>query len=148
MNCLADLYARLDTRQAKNRPLIAVAGFIHDVGSFLDDHPGGRHLLVKKIGTDATTAFFGGVYNHSNAAHNVSISVSIKFDFLLIVTLIEAFGHEASGHITWRTAARHRRDCCSAFAETESAQVRRDELAVQLDRDVGRRGYARGVLSS
>lgn len=24
------------------------------------------------IGKDATTAFFGGVYDHSNAAHNVS----------------------------------------------------------------------------
>jgi stearoyl-CoA desaturase (delta-9 desaturase) len=27
---------------------------------------------VKNIGKDATTAFFGGIYDHSNAAHNVS----------------------------------------------------------------------------
>jgi stearoyl-CoA desaturase (Delta-9 desaturase) len=70
--------------------LILVSGFIHDVSDFLDEHPGGRHLLVKYIGEfmmlylcprlihritsgkDATTAFFGGVYDHSNAAHNVS----------------------------------------------------------------------------
>ncbi|GJE88813.1 delta9-fatty acid desaturase [Phanerochaete sordida] len=57
--------------QASKRPLIVVAGFIHDVSDFLDEHPGGRHLLVKYIGRDATTAFFGGVYDHSNAAHNL-----------------------------------------------------------------------------
>lgn len=37
----------------------------------MNDHPGGRRLVVKYIGRDATTAFFGGVYDHSNAAHNV-----------------------------------------------------------------------------
>ncbi|KZV76659.1 delta9-fatty acid desaturase [Peniophora sp. CONT] len=57
--------------QAQKRPLILVAGFIHDVSAFLDEHPGGRHLLVKYIGKDASTAFFGGVYDHSNAAHNL-----------------------------------------------------------------------------
>ncbi|KAI0765152.1 delta 9-fatty acid desaturase protein [Fomes fomentarius] len=56
--------------QSLKRPLVVVAGFIHDVGSFMDEHPGGRHLIVKMIGKDATTAFFGGVYDHSNAAHN------------------------------------------------------------------------------
>jgi len=57
--------------QAGNRPLIVIAGFIHDVSDFLDEHPGGRHFLVKNIGKDATTAFFGGIYDHSNAAHNL-----------------------------------------------------------------------------
>ncbi|KAI0089479.1 delta 9-fatty acid desaturase [Irpex rosettiformis] len=57
--------------QAVKRPLIVIAGFIHDVSDFIDEHPGGRHLLVKFIGKDATTAFFGGVYDHSNAAHNL-----------------------------------------------------------------------------
>ncbi|VDC07350.1 unnamed protein product [Peniophora sp. CBMAI 1063] len=57
--------------QAEKRPLLLVAGFIHDVSAFLDEHPGGRHLLVKYIGKDASTAFFGGVYDHSNAAHNL-----------------------------------------------------------------------------
>ncbi|PAV20367.1 delta 9-fatty acid desaturase [Pyrrhoderma noxium] len=58
-------------KQSEKRPLIAVAGFIHDMTSFMDEHPGGRHLLAKNIGRDATTAFFGGVYDHSNAAHNL-----------------------------------------------------------------------------
>lgn len=57
--------------QSQKRPLIVVAGFIHDVSSFLDEHPGGRHLLGKNIGKDATVPFFGGVYDHSNAAHNL-----------------------------------------------------------------------------
>ncbi|KAH7105195.1 hypothetical protein BKA62DRAFT_691981 [Auriculariales sp. MPI-PUGE-AT-0066] len=57
--------------QSQTRPLTVVAGFIHDVASFIDDHPGGRHMLQKHIGKDATVAFFGGVYDHSNAAHNL-----------------------------------------------------------------------------
>lgn len=57
--------------EAKERSLIAIHGFIHDCSSFIEDHPGGAHLIKKAIGTDATTAFFGGVYDHSNAAHNL-----------------------------------------------------------------------------
>ncbi|KAF9003440.1 delta 9-fatty acid desaturase protein [Cyathus striatus] len=57
--------------QAQKRPLILISGFIHDMSSFIDEHPGGAHLIVKMIGKDATTAFFGGVYDHSNAAHNL-----------------------------------------------------------------------------
>lgn len=57
--------------ESKTRPLIAISGFIHDVTTFMDEHPGGRHLLAGKIGKDATVAFNGGLYNHSNAAHNL-----------------------------------------------------------------------------
>lgn len=57
--------------QSLKRPLVLISGFIHDVGTFVNEHPGGPHLLIKFIGKDATTAFFGGVYDHSNAAHNV-----------------------------------------------------------------------------
>ncbi len=64
--------------QSLKRPLVVVAGFIHDVASFMDEHPGGRHLIVKMIGKDATTAFFGGVYDHSNAAHNVRFSATTR----------------------------------------------------------------------
>lgn len=59
-------------KQAKTEPLIVIAGSIHDVTGFMEEHPGGSHLIKKMIGKDATTAFFGGVYDHSNAAHNVS----------------------------------------------------------------------------
>lgn len=58
-------------KQSATRSLILVSGFIHDVSTFRDAHPGGAHLLTKYVGEDATAAFFGGVYDHSNAAHNV-----------------------------------------------------------------------------
>lgn len=57
--------------QSKLQSLTLVSGFIHDVTDFLDDHPGGRSILKPMIGKDATSAFFGGVYEHSNAAHNL-----------------------------------------------------------------------------
>jgi cytochrome b involved in lipid metabolism len=66
------LMLSLVQEQSQKRALVLVSGFIHDVGTFIDEHPGGPHLLIKMIGRDATTAFFGGVYDHSNAAHNVS----------------------------------------------------------------------------
>ncbi|KAL0958847.1 hypothetical protein HGRIS_014166 [Hohenbuehelia grisea] len=57
--------------QAKERPLILVSGFIHDAASFIEAHPGGKQSLLRNVGKDATSAFFGGVYSHSNAAHNL-----------------------------------------------------------------------------
>ena len=35
-------------------------------------HPGGLPLIRHAIGTDATAAFFGGVYEHGWGAHEVS----------------------------------------------------------------------------
>ncbi|KAF9042977.1 delta 9-fatty acid desaturase protein [Panaeolus papilionaceus] len=58
-------------QQAQTRPLILIAGFIHDVSSLIDNHPGGQHHIVRNYGKDMTSAFFGGVYKHSNAAHNL-----------------------------------------------------------------------------
>ena len=64
----------VDQSQAALRPLLCIGGFIHDLEGFMDEHPGGEALLRKYIGKDASAAFLGGVYNHSNAAHNVSFS--------------------------------------------------------------------------
>lgn len=71
--------------ESLKRPLVIIAAHIHDVSTFLDEHPGGRHLLTKNIGKDATTAFFGGVYDHSNAAHNVSAPSLILSRFVVIL---------------------------------------------------------------
>ncbi|KAF9465895.1 delta 9-fatty acid desaturase protein [Collybia nuda] len=57
--------------ESKERTLILISGFIHDVSSFVDDHPGGRQFLLVNTGQDMTAAFFGGTYAHSNAAHNL-----------------------------------------------------------------------------
>lgn len=35
------------------------------------EHPGGKSLIKSAIGKDATALFNGGVYEHSNAAHNL-----------------------------------------------------------------------------
>ncbi|KAI4644743.1 stearoyl-CoA 9-desaturase [Alternaria triticimaculans] len=56
---------------AKGAALVAIAGVIHDVSPFIADHPGGKTLIKSAIGKDATAVFNGGVYEHSNAAHNL-----------------------------------------------------------------------------
>ncbi|PYH81131.1 hypothetical protein BO82DRAFT_375049 [Aspergillus uvarum CBS 121591] len=56
---------------AKDRALVAVAGVVHDVSQFVEEHPGGRAMIKAGIGKDATAMFNGGVYYHSNAAHNL-----------------------------------------------------------------------------
>jgi len=58
--------------QAQNgRALVAVAGVVHDVTDFINDHPGGKAMIRSGLGKDATAMFNGGVYNHSNSAHNL-----------------------------------------------------------------------------
>lgn len=58
-------------RCVEGAKLVAVAGVIHDVESFVIDHPGGKAFITGVIGKDATALFNGGVYEHSNAAHNL-----------------------------------------------------------------------------
>ena len=48
-----------------------MAGVVHDVTEFIKDHPGGKAMISSGIGKDATAMFNGGVYMHSNAAHNL-----------------------------------------------------------------------------
>lgn len=59
--------------QAKNsgRLLLVVGGYIIDASVFARDHPGGYAMISSRKGKDASVAFFGGVYDHSNAAHNL-----------------------------------------------------------------------------
>ncbi|KAH3684955.1 hypothetical protein WICPIJ_004066 [Wickerhamomyces pijperi] len=59
------------------RALIAVAGIVHDVSPFVEDHPGGVLLIKSSIGKDATSAFNGAVYDHSTAAHNLLATMRI-----------------------------------------------------------------------
>lgn len=59
------------TESKNGKAWVAIAGVIHDVGKFIADHPGGKTLISSAIGKDATAVFNGGVYSHSNAAHNL-----------------------------------------------------------------------------
>jgi stearoyl-CoA desaturase (Delta-9 desaturase) len=61
----------------EGRALIAIGGVVHDVSGFIADHPGGKALISSAIGKDATAMFNGGVYNHSNAAHNLLSTMRI-----------------------------------------------------------------------
>lgn len=63
--------AECDPVAGNGRSLVSIAGVIHDVSAFVDEHPGGRTLIRSAIGKDATALFNGGVYEHSNAAHNL-----------------------------------------------------------------------------
>jgi stearoyl-CoA desaturase (delta-9 desaturase) len=60
-----------------DRQLVAIAGVIHDVKAFVEEHPGGRTLIKSAIGKDATALFNGGVYEHSNAAHNMLATMRV-----------------------------------------------------------------------
>ncbi|CAG8447429.1 10998_t:CDS:2 [Ambispora gerdemannii] len=56
---------------SKTKNWTLIEGIIHDVTNFMDEHPGGKAFLRSSIGRDVTTAFNGGVYDHSNAARNL-----------------------------------------------------------------------------
>ncbi|KAK4656110.1 stearoyl-CoA 9-desaturase [Podospora pseudocomata] len=58
-------------REAKKNSLILINGYIHDASEFENKHPGGKAIIRARVGKDATAAFGGGVYEHSNAAHNL-----------------------------------------------------------------------------
>lgn len=56
---------------SKARKLIICNGFVHDVASFCDQHPGGAALVTAHLSKDVTRQFNGQVYKHSNAANNI-----------------------------------------------------------------------------
>lgn len=59
------------------RAVVAVMGYVLDVSEFLQEHPGGRAVIKPFLGKDATAAFLGGVYKHSNAAQNRTQSLRV-----------------------------------------------------------------------
>lgn len=60
-----------ESQVSNGRGVIAVAGVVHDVTDLISDHPGGKAMMKSGLGRNATAIFNGGVYNHSNAAHNL-----------------------------------------------------------------------------
>ncbi|CCK70987.1 stearoyl-CoA 9-desaturase KNAG_0F03250 [Huiozyma naganishii CBS 8797] len=69
--------AEFERNLSQNPNLVVIGGIIHDVTGFVEEHPGGAPLLNDALGKDATTAFTGGVYRHSNAAHNVLANMRV-----------------------------------------------------------------------
>ena len=70
-----DEYVSQCTTECK--ALVAIAGVIHDISDFISQHPGGRAMIMSGIGKDATAMFNGGIYDHSNAAHNLLSSMRV-----------------------------------------------------------------------
>ncbi|EDK42414.1 acyl-CoA desaturase 1 [Lodderomyces elongisporus NRRL YB-4239] len=63
--------------RAKDEGLIIISGIIHNVKLFIKEHPGGQALVRASLGKDATSAFSGAVYAHSNAAHNLLATMRV-----------------------------------------------------------------------
>ncbi|KAG7742269.1 hypothetical protein KL932_002411 [Ogataea haglerorum] len=61
----------------EQKGLVIISGIVHDCANFLTEHPGGQALLRTSFGKDATMAFNGGVYAHSNAAHNLLATMRV-----------------------------------------------------------------------
>jgi len=64
-------FEEFEDRCNNGASLILVAGIAHDVGNFIKHHPGGEALIKSGIRRDMSSAFNGGIYDHSNAAHNL-----------------------------------------------------------------------------
>ena len=60
-----------------NPGLVIISGIVHDVSNYITEHPGGETLIKAALNKDATKAFNGGVYLHSNAAHNVLATMRV-----------------------------------------------------------------------
>lgn len=61
----------------ERKGLVVISGIVHDVSGYIAEHPGGETLIQSALGKDATRAFNGGVYRHSNAAHNVLATMRV-----------------------------------------------------------------------
>ncbi|CEP63766.1 uncharacterized protein LALA0_S09e02014g [Lachancea lanzarotensis] len=63
--------------ETKRRALVAIEDVVHDVTPFINDHPGGVALVEASVGKDATQAFNGAVYLHTQAARNLLSTMRI-----------------------------------------------------------------------
>lgn len=62
--------ADVNNAQSSGKNVIIIDNIVHDVTVFVNNHPGGS-IIKSYVGTDATAVFYGGVYDHSNAAQNL-----------------------------------------------------------------------------
>jgi len=60
----------IQNRLADGESLIVIDGMVHDVKSFVHEHPGGRQTLLNFVGTDSSRLFAGddGAHSHSKEA--------------------------------------------------------------------------------
>lgn len=73
-------WSEIKKRVSLGDQLVVISGLIHDVSSFVHDHPGGRRTLENVVGTDATEMFEGKnekFYKHSKEARKFLLSMRI-----------------------------------------------------------------------
>jgi len=58
---------------------VIIDGIVHDVKTFVHEHPGGRQTLLNYVGQDVTAIFNGGgvVHNHSKEARKFLVAMKI-----------------------------------------------------------------------
>jgi stearoyl-CoA desaturase (delta-9 desaturase) len=66
-----------DLTKKQGKSWILIEGVLYDVTKFIEEHPGGSRYIKSAIGKDVTTAFNGGVYDHSNGARNLMSTMRI-----------------------------------------------------------------------
>jgi stearoyl-CoA desaturase (delta-9 desaturase) len=102
------------------RALTLIAGVVHDITDFIKDHPGGRAMISSGIGKDATAVFNGGVYDHSNAAHNLLSNFRIG---------VVRGGCEVE---IWKQAAKENKETAPAIDSNNKKIVRAGQQATRV----------------
>jgi len=70
-------WEEIGNRVKNGEYLIVIENIVHDVKEFFSLHPGGPKFLKAYTGKDATLAFNGRVYDHSNAGRNLRKKLAI-----------------------------------------------------------------------
>jgi stearoyl-CoA desaturase (delta-9 desaturase) len=69
----------VNKRVTNGEKLVVIDNIVHDVASFVHEHPGGRQTLLNYVGTDATEFFEGreGLHTHSKEARKYLFAMRI-----------------------------------------------------------------------
>jgi len=69
----------VNKRVSNGEKLVVIDNIVHDVSSFVHEHPGGRQTLLNYVGTDATDYFEGreGTHTHSKEARKYLFAMRI-----------------------------------------------------------------------
>lgn len=76
-NLPAMTWQDVDKRVACGDQLMVVDDCVLDVAPFLDEHPGGRTLLLQQVGKDATSAYINNPHQHSPSARKFMTSLYV-----------------------------------------------------------------------
>jgi len=51
---------------------LVVDGFVHDITPFMEEHPGGKDIMLERLGTDFSTSFVDDmIHTHGTTAYNM-----------------------------------------------------------------------------